>query len=459
LLLSYLLKREETTSVNVNTNESFASLLMQNLLGLIRFLPNFESAAAMNWYFIMLHQVMHLDADRAFQACTDMLIKMSKGHKYNPYYALLNMRFNFSCLVFESKLFDIDLYFKFDITSVKCAQNTNSLSGSASSSGNNCIFSFGSVGLTMNPTMNIGNTVNMNTNGSSSTTNGLNNNQIIFGGGGGGGAGGAASSFLNSVNQFGSNTTSYTNALSSNSSKTFYSFQIPQTAGLIEVLPLGFKCIMSSNGTSIDKNTLKQESSIYVLPESFSLLPTQAKGSNQLKEDQSQSSSNQNQAIKTNIFNTVFTLNPFQYLIIERMEPVSRHFVVLDFGHAVALTDIMIPASNELSSISIDIWLNKEQKDSKRLCMSTDIGQNALLLNDLQPPPVCRYLKLILVAHSTNTVKARIPVGYYFGYPLLFFTDQQQQSQQQMGTTANDIQSSTVAPICDMSQFYSIPLG
>jgi baculoviral IAP repeat-containing protein 6 len=104
------------------------------------------------------------------------------------------------------------------------------------------------------------------------------------------------------------------------------------------------------------------------------------------------------------------------------MEPVSRHFVIIDFGFPVALTDVMIPACSELSSLSIDVWLHKEQKDSKRLCVSTDINQNAILLNDLQPAPLCRYVKLIFVAHSTNIVKAKIPVGYYFGYPQVFFT-------------------------------------
>ena len=106
--------------------------------------------------------------------------------------------------------------------------------------------------------------------------------------------------------------------------------------------------------------------------------------------------------------------------MVERMEPVSRHFVVIDFGFPVALSDVMIPACSELSSLSIDVWLHKEQKDSKRLCVSTDISQNAILLNDMQPTPLCRYVKLIFVAYSTNIVKAKIPIGYYFGYPYVF---------------------------------------
>lgn len=83
----------------------------------------------------------------------------------------------------------------------------------------------------------------------------------------------------------------------------------------------------------------------------------------------------------------------------------------------------MIPACSELSSLSIDYWTYKEQKDSKRLCVSTSVNTNSVLLNDLQPPIVCRYLKLIFVSLNVNHVKAKIPIGYYFGYPYIFYND------------------------------------
>ena len=101
---------------------------------------------------------------------------------------------------------------------------------------------------------------------------------------------------------------------------------------------------------------------------------------------------------------------------------------MLDFGFAVALTDIMIPVCAELASLSIDIWTHKEQKDSKRLCVSTDISENPVLLNDLQPAAVCRYVKLIVVANSNNVVKAKIPIGFYFGYPHILQSETQDEN-------------------------------
>ena len=166
---------------------------------------------------------------------------------------------------------------------------------------------------------------------------------------------------------------------------------MPQCLGLIEVLPLNFKCLSSSNGTSVDKSSLKHDKSLYVLPEYFSLFGHASSNDNNNKAKEAEEEVEEEkpkQNIDTSIFNSIFNFNPLQFLVIERMEPISRHFVVLDFGFPVALTDVMIPSCSELSSISIDLWTQKEQKDSKRLCVSTDISQKAVFLNDLQPPAV-----------------------------------------------------------------------
>ena len=67
---------------------------------------------------------------------------------------------------------------------------------------------------------------------------------------------------------------------------------------------------------------------------------------------------------------------------------------MLDFGQNVRLTDVFIPSCPDLSSLVIDIWVDGEEKDLKRVTVSTDIGTKALLLTDLLPPLTCRYLKV-----------------------------------------------------------------
>ncbi len=72
----------------------------------------------------------------------------------------------------------------------------------------------------------------------------------------------------------------------------------------------------------------------------------------------------------------------------------ARRFVVLDFGKPVLLTDVIIPACGDLASLSIDVWIQGEETDGHRLVVSTDIGIRSLLMNNLMPPPLCRYLKV-----------------------------------------------------------------
>ncbi|CAF0910527.1 unnamed protein product [Brachionus calyciflorus] len=362
LLLTFLL------SPFFDPDKRFASKLLNILLNLLTELGNFQSSSSMNWFFVLLHQCMYLDVESTHLKCLQLLNEFAKAQKYSPYYALLNMRFNFSGLIFEPKLFDLDSCLKFDSVQLKTVQNTppttqptTQISQTAS---NPFTFSFGSVGL--------------------------------------------------SVNQ----QTQQSQPLPTNSSHNLFPTKetpsiLSQTSGLIEVLPLSYKSISSSNGSNIEKNGQKQDNSLYILPDYFSIIT-----------NPELNVQNQDPGLDTNILSSIFTLNPVQYMVIDRMEPMSKHFVILDFGYPICLSDIKIPACSELSSISVDIWLNKEQKDSKRLCLSTDINTQSIVLSDLQPPPVCRYIKLIFVANSTNIVKARIPLGYYFGHPYIFTNEQ-----------------------------------
>ena len=186
-----------------------------------------------------------------------------------------------------------------------------------------------------------------------------------------------------------------------------------QSVGLLETLPVAYRLVSSSPATSIEKSTLasnsqtsKQESAnFYYLPSTLITNINQPPVSVDAAK------------IDTTLLNSLFNVTPMQYLIVERMEPVSRHFAIIDFGMPICLSDVIIPACGEIASVSVDYWLQKEQKDSRRLLVSTGITQHSVQLCDIQPPPVCRYIKLIFVSHSSNVVKARIPLGYYFGQP------------------------------------------
>jgi hypothetical protein len=323
------------------------------------------------------------------------------------------MRYNFSCLLFDSKLFDADLYLKLDINNhIKPPLNNQQHQQQQQhqhhhhnhhnqqqqqqqhplmNNTNAYNFSFGSVGLPPPPPLPMSN-------------NNGNNNQLIFNSLQTNGQWSPQSMMAQlSAHLFGTysiNAKDYA-AIKSN---------MPQTSvGLLEVLPLNFKCV-SSNGSTIEKNNSKADSSLYVLPNYFSifgndsattpasapeLTKTNKSNDNKVKnseaspasdtdnddqgktDTENEASGNEgaistptddnnkkevpmlNHPIDTSVFNSIFTFHPLQHLVIERMEPCSRHSVVLDFGFVVALTDIMIPACSELASISVDYWLHK----------------------------------------------------------------------------------------------------
>ncbi|KRT83410.1 hypothetical protein AMK59_4811 [Oryctes borbonicus] len=108
---------------------------------------------------------------------------------------------------------------------------------------------------------------------------------------------------------------------------------------------------------------------------------------------------------------------PQQVIIVERMHSGARRFVTLDFGQPILLTDIVIPASHDLVSISIDLWLKNEEADGLRLVVSSDIGNRDLVLSDLQPAPLCRYMKITTVGrYGMSTTRCRIPIGSFYGH-------------------------------------------
>ncbi|XP_050306481.1 baculoviral IAP repeat-containing protein 6 isoform X2 [Anthonomus grandis grandis] len=108
---------------------------------------------------------------------------------------------------------------------------------------------------------------------------------------------------------------------------------------------------------------------------------------------------------------------PRQVLVVERMHSGARRHVTLDFGSPVSLTDILIPSCLDLVSLTIDVWLLGEETDEVRLVTATDIATKNLLLSDLQPPPLCRYMKITLVGrYGMSTTRCRIPLGYFYGH-------------------------------------------
>ncbi|XP_054725362.1 baculoviral IAP repeat-containing protein 6 isoform X3 [Anastrepha obliqua] len=108
---------------------------------------------------------------------------------------------------------------------------------------------------------------------------------------------------------------------------------------------------------------------------------------------------------------------PKQMVVIDRMHSGARRFVVLDFASPILLTDLVIPACDELASLHIDIWCFDEEADSVRLVVASDISTKTLVLSDLQPPPICRYMKITIIGRiGMSATKCKIPIGSFYGH-------------------------------------------
>lgn len=80
----------------------------------------------------------------------------------------------------------------------------------------------------------------------------------------------------------------------------------------------------------------------------------------------------------------------------------------------------MIPACEDLVSLSIDYWCFDEETDCTQLVLSSDIGTKTLVLSDLQPPPVCRFLKVTTTGrYGMSATRCKIPLGSFFGHVLV----------------------------------------
>jgi baculoviral IAP repeat-containing protein 6 (apollon) len=113
-----------------------------------------------------------------------------------------------------------------------------------------------------------------------------------------------------------------------------------------------------------------------------------------------------------------------QMIVVDRMHSGARRQVTLDFGFPVLLTDIIIPACNDLASLTIDTWCFDEDSDCVRLAISSDIGAKALILSDLQPPPVCRFLRLTFMGrYGMSATRCKLPMGMFYGHVVILDKD------------------------------------
>lgn len=113
---------------------------------------------------------------------------------------------------------------------------------------------------------------------------------------------------------------------------------------------------------------------------------------------------------------------------MERLHSGGRKFVVLDFGAPILLTDVYIPACPDWVSITVDVWnrseRNQNDTDLVRLTVSSDINRRPVVLHDLQPPLVCRFLRLTITGRQgLSASSCKTSIGSFYGHSLILPND------------------------------------
>ncbi|KAH7727633.1 ubiquitin-conjugating enzyme family protein, partial [Aphelenchoides avenae] len=116
-----------------------------------------------------------------------------------------------------------------------------------------------------------------------------------------------------------------------------------------------------------------------------------------------------------NCSQTLFKSPPILSLAAERMTAGARKFVVLDFGVPVLLTDVLLPACEFTSTVSVDAWRYAENIDSIRLLFSSEIDRKSVALSDITPPALVRYVKVTYTARQLYNTTCMIPLGRFYG--------------------------------------------
>ena len=186
------------------------------------------------------------------------------------------------------------------------------------------------------------------------------------------------------------------------------SFLLYTQRGLLETMPLAYSCMsVSGNATVQEPNfhtigNLSQEpkhpsapvgtlskTSGYKFPSATSMKP-----SKKILTSSDTSSLSRLPPPLTDIL--VF---PKELMMqIDSVKSGASYSVVIKFPYPVALTDLSIPYSSTMSSVSVEVWRGDvgEEGVGVRVAHSSEIKERSLMLGNFMPPPVCQFVKVMI---------------------------------------------------------------
>ena len=197
------------------------------------------------------------------------------------------------------------------------------------------------------------------------------------------------------------------------------SFLLYNQRGLLETLPLSYLCV------SVTGNVIVLEPSIYTLQQMPEPLP-QSRGlgvgsvsktsgynypsfnATASKSEGGSSSDSPPEGGADALLSAATNSPPIPQILanistspkelvmqIESLKSGMAYSAIIKFVQPVLLTDLTIPCTTNMSSVTVDVWLTPdEQATPLRVAQSSEMKTKSLMLGMLNPPPPCQFVKV-----------------------------------------------------------------
>ncbi len=187
------------------------------------------------------------------------------------------------------------------------------------------------------------------------------------------------------------------------------SFLLYSQRGLLETLPLSYTCLsVTGNATVLEPNihTLPhvpenhhpQPKMSFISKTSGYKYPTVGTAEREKNLSSSLQGSVRIPSSSHPIPQVLADINTAPKELVMQVESLKSgvaYSALLKFPQPVSLTDISIPATGSMSSVSVDVWLGLNgERESVRVAQSSEIKSRSLMLGNLNPSPVCQYVKV-----------------------------------------------------------------
>ena len=221
-------------------------------------------------------------------------------------------------------------------------------------------------------------------------------------------------------------------------SKTIYdfptykhgSFLLYNQRGLLETLPLSYTCVSIAGSASV------LEPSVYTMQQIPEPLPQshQSLGAGSISKTSGYKYPSSSEFPKTSgdsggasipdykadhlsssaappplpqILSNISSTPKELVMQIDSLKSGMAYSAVIKFVQPVLLTDLSIPSTNNMASVSVDVWLHPQDQASPiRIAQSAEVKSKSVMLGMLSPPTPCQFVKvMILQLNIINVIK------------------------------------------------------